>query len=156
MDEVTSNEYCCGHGQIVADPRSRQIAPATCDTAVLPSAVSAARPLVLVVDDYPEAREMYAEWLHVYGYRVAVAGIAGAGARPRRSRCPTAILMDLSLPGVDGFEATRLLKADVRTRHVPVLALTGHIGADTASRALRRRVRPFLVKPTPPPDVVID
>ena len=125
--------------KIVADPW-REIAPATW-TRLYSGAVTDARPLVLVVDDYPEAREMYAEWLRVCGYRVAVAGTVGQALELARETMPAAILMDLSLPGVDGFEATRLLKADVRTRHIPVLALSGHIGADTASRGARRRVR---------------
>jgi two-component system cell cycle response regulator DivK len=125
-------------------------------TRLYSGAVTDARPLVLVVDDYPEAREMYAEWLRVCGYRVAVAGTVGQALDLARDTMPAAILMDLSLPGVDGFEATRLLKADVRTRHIPVLALSGHIGADTASRALAAGCDRFLVKPTPLQDIVIE
>ena len=67
-------------------------------------------PLVLVVDDYPDAREMYAEWLRVCGYRVAAAGTVGEALELAHDLAPAAILMDLSLPGVDGFEATRQLK----------------------------------------------
>jgi two-component system cell cycle response regulator DivK len=119
-------------------------------------AVTDAPPLVLVVDDYSDAREMYAEWLRVCGYRVAVAGTVGEALALARRDAPAAILMDLSLPGVDGFEATRQLKADVRTRHVPVLALSGHVGADTARRALAAGCDAFLVKPTPVQDVVAE
>ncbi|MGD9903252.1 MAG: response regulator [Vicinamibacterales bacterium] len=111
-------------------------------------------PLVLVVDDYPDAREMYAEWLRVCGYRVAVAGAVGEALEAARALAPAAILMDLSLPGIDGFAATRDLKADPRTRHIPVLALTGHAGADTAQRARDAGCDGFLVKPTPVQDVV--
>jgi two-component system cell cycle response regulator DivK len=119
-------------------------------------AVIDAHPLVLVVDDYPDAREMYAEWLRVCGYRVAVAGAVGDALMLALREAPAAILMDLSLPGVDGFEATRQLKADVRTRHIPVLALSGHVGADTARRALAAGCDAFLVKPTPVKDVVAE
>ncbi|MGE0361370.1 MAG: response regulator [Vicinamibacterales bacterium] len=112
-------------------------------------------PLVLVVDDYPDAREMYAEWLRVCGYRVAAAGTVGDALDLARTLGPAAILMDLSLPGVDGFEATRELKGDPRTRHIPVLALSGHVGADTARRALDAGCDGFLVKPTPVHDVVV-
>ena len=115
-----------------------------------------AHPLVLVVDDYPDAREMYAEWLRVCGYRVAVAGTVGDALELAQRDSPSAILMDLSLPGVDGFEATRQLKADARTRHIPVLALSGHAGADTARRALAAGCAGFLVKPTPVQDVVAE
>lgn len=119
-------------------------------------AVTDAHPLVLVVDDYPDAREMYAEWLRVCGYRVAVAGTVGDALTLALNDTPAAILMDLSLPGVDGFEATRQLKADVRTRHIPVLALSGHVGADTARRALAAGCDAFLVKPTPVQHVVAE
>jgi len=112
-------------------------------------------PLVLVVDDYPEAREMYAEWLRVSGYRVAAAGTVGEALDLARTLNPAAVLMDLSLPGVDGFAATRELKGDPRTRHIPVLALSGHVGADTARRALDAGCDGFLVKPTPVHDVVV-
>ncbi len=113
-------------------------------------------PLVLVVDDYPDAREMYAEWLRVCGYRVAAAGTVGEALELAHDLAPAAILMDLSLPGVDGFEATRQLKGDIRTRHIPVLALSGHVGADTARRALEAGCDGFLVKPTPVQDVVVE
>jgi CheY-like chemotaxis protein len=118
--------------------------------------VTDAHPLVLVVDDYPDAREMYAEWLRVCGYRVAAAGTVGAALDVALRDAPAAILMDLSLPGVDGFEATRQLKADPRTRHIPVLALSGHVGADTARRAIAAGCDAFLVKPTPVQDVVAE
>lgn len=115
-----------------------------------------ALPLVLVVDDYPDAREMYAEWLRVCGYRVASAGTVDEALDLAHRLAPAAILMDLSLPGVDGFEATRQLKADARTRHIPVLALSGHVGADTARRAIDAGCAGFLVKPTPVQEVVAE
>jgi two-component system cell cycle response regulator DivK len=118
--------------------------------------VTDAPPLVLVVDDYPDAREMYAEWLRVCGYRVAVAGTVGDALALAQRDPPSAILMDLSLPGVDGFEATRQLKADARTRHIPVLALSGQAGADTPRRALAAGCAAFLVKPTPVQEVVAE
>ena len=67
---------------------------------------------------------------------------------------PTVILMDLSLPGVDGLEATRQLKAASRTRHIPVLAVTGHASCRDLARALEAGCDGFLVKPTPLQEVV--
>ncbi len=113
-----------------------------------------AQPLVLVVDDYPDAREMYAEWLRVCGYRVATAGTVDEALALTHDLAPTVILMDLSLPGVDGFEATRQLKAASRTRHIPVLAVSGHACAETSRRALEAGCDGFLVKPTPLQEVV--
>jgi two-component system, cell cycle response regulator DivK len=111
-------------------------------------------PLVLVVDDYADARAMYAAWLQVSGYRVAEASTAADALALARAEPPAAILMDLSLPGVDGIEATRQLKTDARTRHVPVVAITGHVEAHVAEAAAAAGCDAFIVKPSPPPDVV--
>jgi CheY-like chemotaxis protein len=114
----------------------------------------AALPLVLVVDDYPEAREMYVAWLEVSGYRVAQASTAADALALAAAEVPAAILMDLSLPGVDGLEATRRLKADPRTRNAPVIAMTGHVEARVAEAARLAGCDAFIVKPSPAPDVV--
>jgi len=111
-------------------------------------------PLVLVIDDYADARAMYAAWLQVSGYRVAEASTAADALALARAEPPAAILMDLSLPGVDGIEATRQLKADPRTRHVPVVAITGHVEAHVAAAAAAAGCDAFIVKPSPAPEVV--
>ena len=85
-----------------------------------------AETLVLLVDDYQDAREMYAEYLQYSGFRVAEAKNGNEAVSQARSLKPDLILMDLSLPGMDGWEATRVLKADEETRHIPIVALTGH------------------------------
>lgn len=112
-------------------------------------------PLVLVVDDYADAREMYAESLLVCGFRVAEAADGLAALHLARTLAPDVILMDLSLPGMDGWEATRQLKADARTRHIPVVALTGHALASALDAARRAGCDRFVVKPALP-DVVVD
>ncbi|MCC7123741.1 MAG: response regulator [Acidobacteria bacterium] len=112
-------------------------------------------PLVLVVDDYDDAREMYAESLLVYGFRVAEAANGLQAIELARSLTPDVILMDLSLPGMDGWEATRLLKADARTMHIPVVALTGHALSSALDRARAAGCDRFVVKPALP-DTVVD
>ncbi len=97
---------------------------------------------------------MYVAWLQVSGYRVAEASTAAEAIALAQAEPPAAILMDLSLPGVDGIEATRRLKADPRTRHVPVLAITGHVEAHVAEAASAAGCDAFIVKPSPAPDVV--
>ena len=82
-------------------------------------------PLILVVDDYQDAREMYAEYLQYSGFRVAEAKNGNEAVAQARSLKPDLILMDLSLPGMDGWEATRVLKADEATKKIPIVALTG-------------------------------
>ncbi|QRK08759.1 response regulator [Archangium violaceum] len=83
-------------------------------------------PLVLIVDDYQDAREMYAEYLEYSGFRVAEARNGLEAVEKAFALRPSVILMDLSLPVMDGWEATRRLKKDPRTRSIPVVALTGH------------------------------
>lgn len=111
-------------------------------------------PLVLVVDDYREAREMYVAWLEVSGYRVMQASTAADALALAAADPPAAILMDLSLPGVDGFEATRRLKADPRTCHAPVVAMTGHVESQVADAARVAGCDAFIVKPSHVPDLV--
>ena len=84
------------------------------------------KPLVLVVDDYQDAREMYAEYLEFSGFRTAEARNGAEALEKAFALTPDVILMDLSLPVMDGWEATRRLRADARTRNIPIVALTGH------------------------------
>jgi len=111
-------------------------------------------PLVLVVDDYDDAREMYAESLIVCGFRVAEAADGLRAIELAQELSPDVILMDLSLPGLDGWEATRRLKADARTMHIPVVALTGHAMTSAIDRARQAGCDRFVVKPALP-DVVV-
>jgi two-component system cell cycle response regulator DivK len=81
---------------------------------------------VLVVDDYEDNRQMYAELLTFAGFAVVEASNGAEGLAVALQVLPNLIVMDLSLPVMDGWEATRRLKADERTKHIPILALTGH------------------------------
>jgi two-component system cell cycle response regulator DivK len=110
--------------------------------------------MVLVVDDYADAREMYAAWLRVSGYRVSLAGTVADALSLALRDLPDAILMDLSMPGIDGLEATRRLKADPRTCHIPILAMTGHVESRVADDAAAAGCDGFIVKPSPAPEVV--
>src|SRR5690606_19154394 len=82
-------------------------------------------PLILVVDDYADARDMYCEYLQFSGFRTAEAKTGVEALSQANALLPDLILMDLSLPEMDGWEATRRLKASAKTRHIPVVALTG-------------------------------
>src|SRR5918998_6697274 len=93
-------------------------------------------PLVLVVDDYQDAREMYAEYLKASGFRVAEARTGIEAVSKAREVNPDCILMDLSLPGIDGWEATRQLKADASTRNIPIVVLSAHAMTDDRELAL--------------------
>ena len=113
-------------------------------------------PLILVVDDYQDAREMYAEYLQYSGFRVAEARNGNEAVTQARSLKPDLILMDLSLPGMDGWEATRVLKADDETRHIPIVALTGHALAGASEGARKAGCDSFVTKPCLPDDLVVE
>ena len=113
-------------------------------------------PLILVVDDYQDAREMYAEFLQFSGFRVAEARNGNEAVAQAFALRPDLILMDLSLPGMDGWEATRVLKADDRTRHIPVVALTGHALAGASEGARKAGCDSFVTKPCLPDDLVVE
>jgi CheY-like chemotaxis protein len=111
---------------------------------------TATAPLVLVVDDFQDNREMYAEYLEFTGYRVHVAKNGQEALERAFADCPDLIVMDLSLPVLDGWEATRRLKADPRTKSVPVIALTGHALAGHSQGAKDAGCDGFLAKPCLP------
>ena len=113
-------------------------------------------PLILVVDDYQDAREMYAEYLQFSGFRVAEARNGNEALEQAFALKPDLILMDLSLPGMDGWEATRVLKADDRTKSIPVVALTGHALAGASEGAKKAGCDSFVTKPCLPDDLVVE
>jgi len=113
-------------------------------------------PLILVVDDYQDAREMYAEYLQFSGFRVAEARNGNEAVEQAFALKPDLILMDLSLPGMDGWEATRRLKADDRTKHIPIVALTGHALAGASEGAKKAGCDSFVTKPCLPDDLVVE
>jgi two-component system cell cycle response regulator DivK len=86
----------------------------------------AGRALVLVVDDDPDARSIWIECLSHLGYRSVGASTGESGVRAAAQAPPMAILMDLGMPGMGGIEATRRIKADLRTRDCLVIVVTAH------------------------------
>jgi two-component system cell cycle response regulator DivK len=113
-------------------------------------------PLVLVVDDFQDNREMFAEFLSLSGYRVAEAATGREALDRAFELIPDVILMDLSLPELDGWEATRKLKGDPRTGHIPIVALTGHALADHSRDAKEAGCDAFLTKPCLPEVLVVE
>ena len=113
-------------------------------------------PLVRVVEDYQDAREMYAAYLQFSGYRVAEATNGLEAIEQAHSLMPDIILMDLALPKMDGWEATRRLKMDPATRHIPIVALTGHALAGHAEGARQAGCDSFVTKPCLPDALVAE
>lgn len=105
-----------------------------------------ARP-VLVVDDYPDGRELLAEYLQYRGFSV-VAANSGAEALAIAAQIrPAAILMDLRMPDMDGWEATRRLRGDPATRDIMIVAVTAAALTDEVEKALRAGCDAVVAKP---------
>ncbi|MGH7339313.1 MAG: response regulator, partial [Candidatus Rokuibacteriota bacterium] len=107
-----------------------------------------------VVDDYADNREMYSAYLRFQGLEVVEAANGTEALEHAFERKPDLVVMDLSLPGVDGWQATRMLKADERTKDVPVIAVTGHALAGAPERAAEAGCDGFLTKPCLPEDLL--
>ncbi|HWM89501.1 MAG TPA: response regulator [Thermoanaerobaculia bacterium] len=110
-------------------------------------------PLVLVVDDVAHGREIFAEYLEFRGFRVATAADGLEALDKAFELLPDVILMDLSLPQLDGWEATRRLKADERTGAIPIIALTAHALASAHEKAMAAGCDSVVTKPCIPKDL---
>jgi two-component system cell cycle response regulator DivK len=102
---------------------------------------------ILLVEDNPENRDMLSRRLIRRGYEVEFAEDGAEAVRKARESAPALILMDLSLPVMDGWEATRRIKADEATRSIPVIALTAHAMASDLQRAMQAGCDDFDTKP---------
>ena len=105
---------------------------------------------VLVVDDSADIRELWRLWLTFWGFSVEEARNGYDAVQKATEVQPDLILMDLWMPVVDGIEATRQLRADSRTSHVPVLALSAQTHAPDGATALEAGADVFLTKPCDP------
>jgi CheY-like chemotaxis protein len=114
------------------------------------------RPLILIVEDQSDLRHLYAAQLVLSGFDVIEAENGADAVTETTDRTPDVVLMDLSLPVVDGWEATRRLKNDRRTAHIPVLALTAHDGAGELERATKAGCDWFVPKPCPPDALIVE
>ena len=114
------------------------------------------RPLVLIVEDESDLRQLYAQQLILSGFDVLEAGNGQDAIDAVSSQSPDVVVMDLSLPVIDGWEATRRLKADDRTAHIPVVALTGHDGSGELHRATVAGCDWFVPKPCPPDALITE
>ncbi len=111
---------------------------------------------VLVVDDYDEVRLVTRRALEAFGYRVLEAASGAEAVRVAQADAPDLILMDISIPRMDGWEATRVLRNDPLTRDIPIIALTAHALADDRERAAEVGFTSYLAKPIEPRAVVAE
>ena len=116
-------------------------------SAPLPPAAPADLPIVLVVDDDEVVRKLVGVILKEEPYRLVCVGSAQEALAALRTVRPDVILMDIEMPGMDGMQATRRIKADPRFADVPVIMITGHSGGDTVRNSFRSGAADFIVKP---------
>jgi two-component system, cell cycle response regulator DivK len=109
---------------------------------------------ILLVEDNVDNRTIYSTILRHCGYEVVEAGTGEEGIRLAREVQPSVILMDVAMPGIDGWEATRRLKQDETTAKIPVIALTAHAMADDRRKAEEAGCSDYLAKPIEPRRVV--
>jgi two-component system, cell cycle response regulator DivK len=105
---------------------------------------------LLLVEDNEDNRIIYSTVLRHIGYTVIEALDGVQAIALARSEHPDLILMDISIPEVDGWEATRILRADPATRDIPIIALTAHALADDRERATAVGFTSYLAKPVEP------
>ena len=104
-------------------------------------------PKILLVEDNEMNRDMLSRRLVKRGYEVVVAVDGQEGVEKARAEAPALVLMDMSLPVLDGWEATRALRADPATRAIPVIALTAHAMAGDREKAFAAGCDDFDTKP---------
>jgi CheY-like chemotaxis protein len=104
-------------------------------------------PKILLVEDNEMNRDMLSRRLIRSGYEVVLALDGAQGVALAASEAPDVVLMDMSLPVLDGWEATRLLKSDPNTRTLPVIALTAHAMAGDEAKARQAGCDDFDTKP---------
>ena len=102
---------------------------------------------VLLVEDQEDNRDMLSRRLRKRGYEVEIAVDGAEGVEKARSEAPDLILMDMSLPVMDGWEATRILKAEEGTRSIPVVALTAHAMSTDREKAFDAGCDAYETKP---------
>jgi CheY-like chemotaxis protein len=102
---------------------------------------------ILVVEDDEMNTDMITQRLELRGYRVVASADGLRGIALALTEAPDLILMDVNLPEIDGWEATRRLKADAATRHIPVLALTAHAMSSDRDKAMQAGCDGYETKP---------
>ena len=102
---------------------------------------------LLLVEDNEMNRDMLSRRLLRRGYEIVMAVDGGQGVEMAGSELPALILMDMSLPVIDGWEATRRIKAAAATRHIPIIGLTAHAMAGDREKAIEAGCDDYDTKP---------
>ena len=112
------------------------------------------RARVLLVDDYRDALDMWAVYLRTRGFDTLTASDGPSAVRIATETVPDLIVMDLVLPGINGCEAARLLRAQPVTAHIPIIATTGNTNPRELAVAAHVGFAAIVIKPCDPPALV--
>jgi two-component system cell cycle response regulator DivK len=105
---------------------------------------------ILVVEDQADNRRILRDLLSSVGYEILEAVTGDEGVTLTASQHPDLILMDIQLPGIDGYEATRRIKADPALRHIPIIAVTSYALSGDDAQALAAGCDAYVAKPFSP------
>jgi two-component system cell cycle response regulator DivK len=102
---------------------------------------------ILIIEDEPRNLKLFSDLLTRFGYEIAQATDGEMGVESSRTMTPDLILMDIMMPKMDGLEATRIIKADATTKHIPILALTSYAMKGDRERTIEAGCNGYLAKP---------
>lgn len=111
---------------------------------------------ILIVDDYPDALDIWAIYLRSLGYRVSTAGDGAAAILQAERLLPDLIVLDLELPRVSGFDVAKRLRANPETRFIPLIAATGYSHLRQLDRAREAGFDQIIIKPCDPDTLIAE
>jgi signal transduction histidine kinase len=143
---VTAHSDGAGHGStfVIRLPRA---APVLASAPQAATGIDSGKPTVLLIEDNEDGREMMATMLGAFGYSVQQAADGLQGVQMAHAGAPDVALVDIGLPGIDGYEVARRLRQEAQTRNIKLIALTGYGLAEDQRRVLEAGFDMHLVKP---------
>lgn len=111
-------------------------------------------PHILIIDDSPTEVQVFSSLLEKNGFRVSSASNAEDGIARVRQERPDLVIMDVIMPGMNGFQATRTLSRDAATANIPIIIVTTKAMQTDRAWGLRQGARDFLTKPIDPRDLI--
>ncbi len=109
---------------------------------------------ILLIEDSPTDRAVFSQWLEKAGHQVVTTDNAEEGLELIRRQAPDLVLMDVVLPGMSGFQATRAMARDEATRHIPVLIVSTKSMETDKAWGLRQGAAGYIVKPPREDDLI--
>jgi two-component system cell cycle response regulator DivK len=102
---------------------------------------------ILIVEDEPKNMKLLRDLLQRFGYEILEASDGEQGVKSAGEKMPDLILMDIMMPKMDGLEATRIIKADIKTKHIPVIALTSYAMKGDREKTIEAGCDGYIAKP---------